>query len=84
MLATARCRPTAPIPDIAAAELDLVKAEALLALMEARVKGGVPPHSQAAQQIRNQKRVVETARLKLEQARKRQAEAMTGATKAAA
>ena len=44
----------------------------LLSLMKAHHKGAPPPHSQAAQQIQAQQRVVDTARMKLEQTRRQQ------------
>jgi outer membrane protein TolC len=59
-------------PDIATAEAKLASATKLLNLMKAHHKGAPPPHSSAAQQIQAQQRVVETARLKLEQARRLQ------------
>jgi hypothetical protein len=71
---------TAPQPEadnaasgIAAAEATLASATKLLNLMKAHYKGAPPPHSSAAQQIQAQQRVVETARLKLQQARRAQA-----------
>ena len=59
-------------PDLATAEARLASATKLLNLMKAHHKGAPPPHSSAAQQIQAQQRVVETARLKLEQARRLQ------------
>ncbi|MFO1023707.1 MAG: hypothetical protein U1E70_00870 [Acetobacteraceae bacterium] len=53
------------------AEADFRKADRLLTLMRAHHKGAPPPHSQAAQQIRDQQRIVDAARMKLAQARKR-------------
>ncbi len=70
--------PAQPLPDetapgdVPTAEAALAKATKLLNLMQAHHKGAPPPHSSAAQQIQAQQRVVETARLKLEQARRRQ------------
>jgi len=73
---------TPPATQAADAGLDAALAEAtfetalkVLNLMKAQYKGAPPPHSQAAQQIQAQQRVVETARLKLQQARNRQAQA---------
>ena len=60
-----------PIPEQAAYS----SAVKLLELMKAHHKGAPPPHSQAAQQIQAQQRIVGTARLKLEQARQRAAKA---------
>lgn len=57
--------------DLAQAELAYHAAAAQLTLMQARYKGAPPPHSQAAQQIKTQQRVVDMARLKLEQVRRR-------------
>ncbi|MFO1024137.1 MAG: hypothetical protein U1E70_03045 [Acetobacteraceae bacterium] len=70
--------PAAPVPpasepdDVTKAERALASAEKLLGLMKAHHKGGPPPHSQAAQQIQAQERVVGAARLKLAQARRQQ------------
>lgn len=58
----------------AQAEAALKSAEKLLALMKAHHKGAPPPHSHAAQQIQAQQRAVDTARMKLQQARKRDSE----------
>src|SRR3954447_18241320 len=60
---------------VATAEQTLAKAEKLLVLMRQHVKGGTPPHSQAAQQLRDQHRLVNAARLPLAQARRRAQEA---------
>jgi hypothetical protein len=60
--------------DLAQAEAAFTTAEARLAVMKGWYKGGPAPHSTAAQQIRTQTRLVEAARLKLAQARKRRAE----------
>jgi len=59
----------APSEPVAQAEAALRSAEKLLVLMRAHHKGAPPPHSPAAQQIQAQQRAVETARLKLQQAR---------------
>jgi hypothetical protein len=59
--------------ETAQAETALARAEKLLALMKAHHKGAPAPHSKAAQQIRDQQRVVDAARLTLAQARQRQA-----------
>lgn len=59
-----------PAVDVAKAETALASAERLLALMQQHVKGGVPPHSQAARQIREQRRIVDAARLRLRQVRR--------------
>jgi hypothetical protein len=64
---------TAPT-DIAQAEAKLKSAEKLLSLMQAHHKGAPPPHTKAAQQIQAQTRVVATARLTLEQARRQAAQ----------
>jgi hypothetical protein len=58
----------------------------LLNLMKSHHKGAPPPDSKAAQDIQAQQRVVETARMKLEQARRQPAESAsaTQAIKAAA
>ena len=56
--------------DVAVAEANLASATKRLNLMKAHHKGAPPPHSTAAQQIQAQQRVVETARLKLQQARR--------------
>lgn len=61
----------APSPDLAQAEPAYHAAAAQLTLMRARFKGAPPPHSQSAQQIKAQQRIVDMARLKLEQARRR-------------
>jgi hypothetical protein len=61
-------------PEPAPAETALARAEKLLALMKAHHKGAPAPHTKAAQQIRDQQRVVDAARLTLAQARRRQAE----------
>ena len=61
--------------DVPTAEAALAKATKLLNLMKAHHKGAPPPHSQAAQQIQAQQRIVDTARLKLEQARRQQSAA---------
>ena len=53
-------------------EAAYLAAAKLLRLMKAHHKGAPPPHSLAAQQIQTQQRAVDTARLKLEQARQRQ------------
>jgi hypothetical protein len=71
--APATSAPEPEAPDIATAEAKLASATKLLNLMKAHHKGAPPPHSSAAQQIQAQQRVVETARLKLEQARRLQA-----------
>ena len=65
--------PPAPAPetDIGKAEATLRTAEKLLGLMKARWKGAPPPHSKAAQDIRQQRRLVDTARMALAQARRR-------------
>jgi hypothetical protein len=60
-------------PDLAQAEASVASAATRLHAMKSRFKGAPPPHSQAAQQIRAQERVVATARLKLEQVRARHA-----------
>ncbi len=65
--------PDTAIPDVAKAEDALASATKLLTLMKAHHKGAPPPHIGAAQQIQAQQRVAETARLKLEQARRLQA-----------
>ena len=59
------------LADVAAAERALCKAERLLALMQEHVKGGVAPQSKAAQDIRNQQRIVAVARMALQQAQRR-------------
>ena len=67
---------TAPaLPNAAYAEAKLQSAEKLLGLMQAHHKGAPPPHSKAAQDIQQQKRVVEMARMNLAQARKREQQA---------
>jgi hypothetical protein len=71
--APATVEPTGP-PNVAQAEAALRSAEKLLALMKMHHKGAPPPHSQAAQQIQAQHRLVDTARMKLQQARRREAE----------
>ena len=58
---------------VAAAATAFTAAAPALHAMKSRFKGAPPPHSQAAQQIRIQERVVATARLKLEQSRAQQA-----------
>ncbi len=65
--------PAAP-QNVAQVEAALRSAEKLLALMKVHHKGAPPPHSQAAQQIQAQQRLVDTARMKLQQARRREAE----------
>jgi hypothetical protein len=55
---------------VAQAEAALQSAEKLLILMKAHHKGAPPPHSQAAQQIQAQQRLVDTARLRLQHARR--------------
>jgi hypothetical protein len=65
---------TAPPPDLAQAQAALFLAEQQLVLMKARWKGAPQPHTQAGQQIQAQQRIVNTARLQLEQARRNQAE----------
>ncbi len=73
--------PTAPTSessaptDVAQAEATLRSAEKLLGLMKTHVKGALPPHSKAAQQIQDQQRAFETARLRLQLARKTEADA---------
>jgi hypothetical protein len=62
-------------PTILQAETTLKSAEKLLKLMRDHCKGAPPPHSQAAQQIREQERAVNLARMALAQARRREAEA---------
>ncbi|MBS0641085.1 MAG: hypothetical protein U1E70_20955 [Acetobacteraceae bacterium] len=69
----------APSPDLAQAELAYHAAAAQLTLMKARFKGAPPPHSQAAQQIKAQQRIVDMARLKLDQARRRPVPAVQAA-----
>ncbi len=59
--------------DVAQLEAALKTGEKLLALMKARHKGALAPYSKAAQDIRHQERAVQAARLKLQQARTRQA-----------
>ena len=53
------------------AECGYVDALTQLNLMKARYKGAPPPHSQAAQQIQSQRRIVDTARMKLDLLRKK-------------
>lgn len=55
------------------AEKSYASASKLLTLMNAHHKGAPPPHSQAAQQIEAQRRVVDAARMKLAQLRRRHA-----------
>ena len=62
-----------PLSDMSPEEAAYASAAKLLRLMQAQYKGAPPPHSQAAQQIQAQQRAVDTARLKLEHARQRQA-----------
>ncbi len=62
---------TAGLPGIADAEAKLKSAEKLLNLMKAYHKGAPPPHSEAAQDIAAQQRVVDLARMTLAQARRR-------------
>ena len=57
-------------PTVAQAEAALQSAEKLLSLMKAHHKGAPPPHSPVAQQIQAQQRLVDTARLKLQHARR--------------
>jgi hypothetical protein len=64
--------------DVAQADAALTRAEKLLALMKAHHKGAPAPHTKAAQQIRDQQRVVDAARLTLAQARRRLAEEPAG------
>jgi hypothetical protein len=52
------------------AEGTYIVALAHLNFMKARHKGAPPPHSQAAQQIQAQQRIVDAARMKLELLRK--------------
>jgi hypothetical protein len=66
--------------DLAAAETACAQAEQRLGEMKARYKGAPPSHSQAAQQIRAQERVLGTARMKLSQARLRQVAAASQPT----
>jgi len=66
--------PVTSPPDLAQAQAELFLAEQQLALMKARWKGAPQPHTQAGQQIQAQQRIVNTARLQLEQARRSQAE----------
>jgi len=86
--AAAEMPPPAAAPDteLAQAEKTFNSALKLLNMMKSYHKGAPPPHSQAAQQIQDQHRVVETARLKLEQVRRRHARAtvQAEATQAAA
>jgi hypothetical protein len=68
-------RPAGPVA-ASATELDEARATyadaaARLAVMQSRYKGAPPPHSQAAQQIQAQLRVVNAARLRAEQVRQR-------------
>ncbi|HVZ10743.1 hypothetical protein [Rhodopila sp.] len=69
--------PAAEADPVAEAEAKFRSATRLLHLMKAHHKGAPPPHSQAAQQIKAQERVVNMARLSLEQARRGQAAAET-------
>ena len=69
-----RILPVVTPPDVDKVEATFATAEARLNLMKARYKGAPPPHSQAAQQMRAQERVVETARMKVKQASIRKAE----------
>lgn len=72
-----RSLPAVTPSDLDAAQAAFATAEARLNLMKARYKGAPPPHSQAAQQVRAQERVVETARMKVKQASGRQVEVAT-------
>ena len=45
------------------------ESEKLLALMKARHKGALPPYSKAAQDIRNQERILQAVKLRLQQVR---------------
>ena len=69
--------------DVATAEARLASAIRLLNRMRAHHKGAPPPHSSAAQQIQAQQRVVETARMKLEQARRQHTQSAQPAQSAA-
>lgn len=68
-----------PAAEVAAAALALDSAERLLSVMRAYHKGAPPPHSKAAQDIQAQRRVVDMARLKLQQTRRRAAMVATQA-----
>jgi hypothetical protein len=68
---------TGPLPDVPQAESAFNAAVKLLTLMKAHHEVAPPRFSKAAQQIAAQQRVVDAAWMKLEQARKRQAEAAT-------
>ena len=68
--AAAPAEPQDAAAGLAKAEKTLASAERLLSLMQQHVKGGVPPHSKAAQDIAAQHRVVHAARLALVQARR--------------
>jgi hypothetical protein len=79
VIPTTRVAETSTQPDPAPA--DVAQAEAtynvavdLLNLMKARHKGAPPGHSQAAQQIQAQQRIADVARMKLRDARRRQAQ----------
>ena len=75
--------PDTPPLTVAAAEAQLTAATKLLNLMQAHAPNP-PPHSPLAQQIQAQQRVVQTARMKLQQARRQHANPSTGAEPAAA
>jgi hypothetical protein len=73
-----------PPDEVVEAAAVLASAEATLTLMKGRWKGAPPSHSPAGQQIKQQQRVVELARMKLGQARRRAEATQPDAMKAAA
>jgi hypothetical protein len=72
---TTGAAPPAQPPAVAQAEAALRRAQKLLDLMLAHHKGAPPPHTKAAQDIRQQRHVVDAARMALAQARRREAAA---------
>jgi hypothetical protein len=73
-----------PMDEVVEAAAVLASAEATLTQMKGRWKGAPPAHSPAGQQIKQQQRVVELARMKLGQARRRAEAAQPDAMKVAA
>jgi hypothetical protein len=67
----------APADAVVEATAKLNTAQTLLNRMKAAWKGAPPPHSKAAQEIRQQQRMVDAARMALVQVRRREAQTAT-------
>ncbi|MFL5252208.1 MAG: hypothetical protein ACJ8AI_04835 [Rhodopila sp.] len=73
--ATAPPADASPASEVGQAESKYNPAAKLLTLMKAHHKGAPPPHTKAAQDIQHQQRIVDAARMALQQARCRQVQA---------